>query len=86
MNDRDYLNQILEIEKNMGVNLTIALNEASNKKMYNDILSLFKDVKEAQRDLYNLMFKKGWYSLEKAESQKVNEKLTEMHSKLEELS
>lgn len=86
MNDRDYINQVLEIEKNMSVNLAIALNEASNKKLYNDLFTMFKDVKDAQRDLYNLMFKKGWYSLEKAEQQKINEKLTEMNGKLNELS
>jgi spore coat protein CotF len=85
MNDRDYLNQILEIEKNMGVNLAIALNEASNKRLYNDIFSIFKDVKEAQRDLYNLMFEKGWYCLEKAEQQKISEKVSSMNEKLNEL-
>lgn len=69
----------------MSVDLSIALNEASNKKIYNDFFTIFKDVKEAQRDLYNLMFKKGWYSLEKAETEKVNEKLTEINKKMSEI-
>ncbi len=86
MNDRDYINQILEIEKNMSVNFSIALNEASNEKLYDDLFLIFKDVKMAQRDLYNLMFKNGWYSLEKAEQQKIMEKLTDMQTKLGELS
>lgn len=85
MNDRDYLTNILLLEKNMSVNLAIALNEASNKKLYNDIFNIFKDVKKMQRDLYNLMFEKGWYSLEKAEEQKISEKLNDMNNKIEEL-
>lgn len=86
MNDRDYINQILETEKNMSVNFSIALNEASNEKLYDDLFLIFKDVKMAQRDLYNLMFKNGWYSLEKAEQQKIMKKLTDMQTKLGELS
>lgn len=86
MNDRDCVNQILEIEKNMSVNLAIALNEASNEKLYADLFVVFKDVKTAQRDLYNLMFKNGWYSLEKAEQQKITEKLNDIQTKLGEIS
>ncbi len=86
MNDRDYLNEILEIEKNMSVNFTTALNEVSNKKLYTSLFPLFKDIKGMQRELYNLIFKKGWYSLEKAEEQKIDEKLIEMNAKMNELS
>ena len=32
MNDENYLNDILETEKNMSVNYTYALNEASNEE------------------------------------------------------
>lgn len=85
MNDRDYINQVLEIEKNMSVNLAIALNEASNEKLYDKLFKIFNEVKTAQRNLYNMMFKKGWYCLEKAEANKINEKYTEMNTKLQEL-
>ena len=30
--------------------------------------------KETIRQLYNLMFRKGWYTVEKAETNKVNQK------------
>lgn len=79
MNDRDYMNDILETEKNMSVNMTIALNEASNEKLYNELFDIFKDIKQSQRTLYECMFKNGWYSLEKAEEQKI----TQTHNKLE---
>ena len=79
MNDRDYMNDILETEKNMSVNMTIALNEASNEKLYNELFDIFKEIKQSQRTLYECMFKNGWYSLEKAEEQKI----TQTHNKLE---
>ena len=74
MNDRDYLNDILETEKNMSTNMAIALNEASNEKLYDELFDIFKDIKNMQRSLYECMFRKGWYTLEKAEDMKINEK------------
>jgi spore coat protein CotF len=85
LNDCDYLNELLACEKNMGVNLTIALNEASNRDLFNEIYTIFEDIKMAQRDLYNMAFKKGWYSLEKAEEQKISEKEQELTQKLNQL-
>ena len=75
MNDRDYLNVILELEKNMSNNYSIAINEASNDYLYEDYLALFEDTKDAAREAYNLMFKNGWYTLEEADEQKVNDKI-----------
>lgn len=86
MNDRDYINDILETEKNMSDNLSIALNEASNNTLYEEILMLFIEIKNSQRELYNMMFKKGWYSLEKAEENKVTQKCNELSQKLNQLT
>ena len=73
MNDENYLNDILETEKNMSVNFTYALNEASNETLFNEIYEMFKQIKEAQRNLFELSFRKGFYTLEKAETNKINE-------------
>lgn len=85
MNDRDYMNDILETEKNMSVNMTIALNEASNEKLYNELFDIFKEIKQSQRTLYECMFKKGWYSLEKAEEQKITQTYNKLEQKYQEL-
>lgn len=85
MNDRDYLNDILETEKNMSVNMTIALNEASNEKLYDELFDIFKDIKQSQRNLYECMFKNGWYSLEKAEEQKITQTYNKLEQKYQEL-
>ncbi len=86
MNDRDYMNAILETEKNMSDNLSIALNEASNNTLYEELFNIFTETKNAARELYNMMFKKGWYSLEKAEDNKITEKCNELSQKLSQLN
>ena len=82
MNDRDYLNSILEIEKNMSNNYSIALNEASNDYFYEDYFSMLEDSKDMARELYNLMFKNGWYSLEEIDNTKLDNKINTLEQKL----
>ncbi|MBP3920259.1 MAG: spore coat protein [Bacilli bacterium] len=85
MNDYDYLMSLLECEKNMSTDLNIALNEASNQSLYNELYDIYDLVREAQRDLYETCFAYGWYKLEKAENNKISKKLNELSSKLGEL-
>lgn len=85
MNDRDYLNSILELEKNMSNNYSIALDEASNDYLYEDYFTLLEDTKDAAREAYNFMFQYGWYTLEEAEEAKVTEKINSLEQKLTEL-
>lgn len=85
MNERDYLNALLEIEKNMSNNLSIALNEASCDKLFNAEFVLFTETKGMARDLYDMMFAFGWYSLEKAEANKINEAINEQETNLNQL-
>jgi spore coat protein CotF len=73
MNDRDFLNDILTTEKYMTSSYTMAMHEASHTDLYQDIFNVFNESENAQRELYNLMFKKGWYSVEAAEQQKLQQ-------------
>lgn len=86
MNDRDFINDMLETEKNMSVNFTYALNEASNEELFNEIYTMFESIKESQRALFELAFKKGWYSLEKAEEMKISEEYNTLNTLLNELN
>ncbi|KKI93387.1 hypothetical protein WQ54_03885 [Bacillus sp. SA1-12] len=73
MNDRDFVNDLLSTEKYMTGSYSTALNEASHQALYQDILTITNETQQAQRDLYNLMFKNGWYSLEAADTQKLQQ-------------
>jgi len=71
MNDRDWLNDQLSYEKYLTAGYSIAMNEASHERLYNDINRIFTETQECQRNLYNMMFKKGWYNLEAAPIQHI---------------
>lgn len=73
MNDRDYINDLLATEKYMTDSYSTALNEASNQQLYQDLLTIFTETQNMQRELYGLMFQKGWYKLEAAEQQKLQQ-------------
>lgn len=85
MNDKDYLNALLEIEKNMSNNLSIALNEASCDKLFNFEFLLFTETKGMARDIFNMMFDCGWYSLEQESQQKIDKTIQEFENSLNEL-
>lgn len=85
MNDENYLNCILEVEKNMVQNLSIALNEASNETLYQELKVMFDETSAMQRKIYELAFCLGWYPLEKAETQKLTQKQNQLQQKLNQL-
>ncbi|WP_026569544.1 spore coat protein [Sediminibacillus sp. JSM 1682029] len=73
MSERDFVNDVLASEKYLTGAYSIALNEASNQGLYQDLAAICKETQDCQRTLYNLMFKNGWYSLEKADQQKIQQ-------------
>ncbi|SFB12245.1 MULTISPECIES: spore coat protein [unclassified Bacillus (in: firmicutes)] len=73
MNDRDLINDLLSTEKYMTTSYSVALHEASHDALYQDLLNVFTETQNKQREIYNLMFEKGWYKLEPAEQQKLQQ-------------
>ncbi|MBD7939418.1 MULTISPECIES: spore coat protein [Cytobacillus] len=73
MNDRDFTNDLLAMEKYMSDSYSIYLNEASNQTLYGDFMRIFTETKNEQRHLYNLMFERGWYSLDAADQQSLQQ-------------
>ena len=85
MNDYNYLYDMLETEKNLSVNMVNVLNEISNETLFNKLEPLFMEIKQSQRNLFELFFANGWYVLEEAEGKKIGEKVAELQIKLNEL-
>jgi spore coat protein CotF len=73
MNERDFVNDLLSTEKYMSTSYSSALNEASHQALYQDLLMISNETHQMQRDLYHLMFKNGWYALEAADTQKLQQ-------------
>lgn len=74
LNDKDYMNSLLGTLKEMVKNYAVALTEASNENLYSEFKNMFDEYTNLQREVYETMFRKGWYSLEKAEQQKLDNK------------
>ena len=85
MNEKDYLTCLLTCLKDMEKNYTIAMTEASNEYLYKGYSSIFQELSKLQRETYELMFKNGWYSLEQAESTKIEEKYQSLSQEYQDL-
>ncbi|RNA67451.1 spore coat protein [Alteribacter keqinensis] len=73
MNDRDYINDMLATEKYMTGSYCTALNEASHEGLYKDVQSIFNETQDCQRNLFNMMFEKGWYSFDAVPQQTLDQ-------------
>ena len=86
MNDKDYITSLLTCLKEMSKNYTIALTEASNESLFNSYSSIYQEILNLQREVYELMFRKGWYILETAEQQKITEKYNILSQEYQDLN
>ncbi len=86
LNDKDYMNSLLSTLKELVKNYAIALTEASNENLYNEYKNTFEIYSKLQRDVYELMFRKGWYVLEQAEENKIDSKFQTLKEEFNNLS
>lgn len=86
LNDKDYMNSLLSSLKEIVKNYSVALTEASNENLYNEYKTMFDEYSKLQREVYEIMFRKGWYSLEKAEQQKLDTKYQTLNQELIDLN
>ncbi|MCP8617720.1 spore coat protein [Salirhabdus salicampi] len=73
MNERDFAQDMLTTEKYMTNAYSVAMNEMSNQSVYQDLATIFKETQDCQRQLFEMMFKNGWYSLEQVGQQKMQQ-------------
>ena len=86
LNDKDYLNCLLSTLKEMVKNYSVVLTEASNENLYNTYKNMFDTYINLQREVFELAFRKGWYTLEVAESNKVSNKYQTLNQELMDLN
>ncbi|MGM9882033.1 MAG: spore coat protein [Bacilli bacterium] len=85
-NDKDYLNSCLSLLKDMEKNYTITLTEVSNESLFEKYDSMFNSIKSLQREVFELAFVNGWYTLERAEDTKIIEKYNILKQEFESLN
>ena len=86
LNDKDYLNSLLNCLKEMVKNYSVVLTEASNENLYNTYKTMFDKYTSLQREVYELAFRNGWYVLETAEANKVSDKYLTLNSEYTDLN
>ncbi len=86
LNDKDYINDLLSCLKDMEKNLTTAKTEASNEILYGKYKDMCEDISSLQRQTYELSFRKGWYTLEEAEKEKIEQKYQMLNTELQDLN
>ena len=86
LNDKDYCNSLLSCLKEMQKNYVTAISEASNEFLFQKYHQTFQTISSLQREVYELMFRNGWYTLEQAEKQKINQKHQMLNQELQSLN
>jgi len=81
-NDQDKIMVLIELEKNLVKNYATAITEASNDNLTQKLCELFNMSLNASRDLFNLANNKGWYQLEYAQIQKIEQEYQKLSQKL----
>lgn len=86
LNDKDYINSVLSTLKELVKNYAVSLTEASNEILYSKYKTMFDEYSSLQREVYEIMFRFGWYELEKSDNNKINEKYTMLNQEFTKLS
>jgi spore coat protein CotF len=73
MNDRDFLNDGLSTCKYITDSLNTAVREASYDRLHADLLQILNETHQSTREIFEVMFQNGWYKLEAAEQQKIDQ-------------
>lgn len=71
MNDRDRLADLLALEKYMVTGYNIGLNEAQRPGFIQTLFTVLNETHQTQKQIFELMFQKGWYTMKAAEQQEV---------------
>ena len=76
LTEEEMLNDTLASCKSLMSLLNIYATEASNKEIEDVIEDIYLQMKDNQRNLYKVMYKKGWYKLEKEDTKRINSAIT----------
>ena len=86
LNDKDYMTSILTCLKELTKNYAVVLTEASNEELYQKYVEIFNSISRLQREVYEEMFKKGWYTLEQAQQLKIKNAYNTLNQEYKDLN
>lgn len=74
LNDKDIINILLNDLKYLVKTYSVSLTESSNSNLFQEERKMFIDCLSNHRKIYDVIFKNGWYVVEKIDDIKLNEK------------
>ncbi len=83
MSDKEYLMDTLDTLKCLSVNMTYAMNEASCDKIYKEYLSMFKEINKETKEVFDLAYRLGYYTLESEDEKKIKSAIKTLSQELE---
>ena len=86
LNDKDYISSLLSTLKQLVKDYAVVLTEVSNETLYNEYKEMFNTYSSLQREVYELMFRKGWYVLEKSDANKISNKYQTLNQEFMDLN
>ncbi len=86
LNDKDYISSLLSTLKQLVKNYAVSLTEASCEELYEEYKEMFDTYSSLQREVYELMFRKGWYVLEQADTNKISSKYQTLNQEFMDLN
>lgn len=86
LNEKDYITCLNSTLKEMAKGYTTAMTEASCESLYNVYKEVFDRISELHREVYEIMFRKGWYVLEKVDPTKINNKFQQFSQEYADLN
>ncbi len=77
MNDRDRLQDLLSMEKYMATGYNIGLSEAQRPALIQLLFSMLNETHQLQKQVFDVMFQKGWYKMKAASPQEMTQLKTQ---------
>lgn len=77
MNEKDILQDMLSMEKYLANGYNVAVSEMSNKPLFDVQMQLLQNTHNAQRQIFDLMYQKGFYQIASAQPQQIQQKAQE---------
>ena len=86
MTDKEYIMDTLDTLKSLSVNMIYAMNEASCDKLYKEYFNMFKEINKQTKEVFDLAYKLGYYTLEAEEEKKIKSALKTLSQELDSCS
>ena len=80
MNEKDYITSLLTSLKDIEKNMCVSLTEDINENLYKKYKEMFNNISDLQRKVFEVMFRLGFYKLEKQEKTKIDKKYNDLYN------